>query len=65
MEIFTVFDDETLEYIKRIIDVSDYYVLIIAGRYGNLSSDGSSFTEKEYEYAVSKRIPVLAFIHGS
>jgi hypothetical protein len=65
MEIFTAFDDETLEYIKRVIDQSDYYVLIIAGRYGSLSSDGLSFTEKEYEYAVSKGIPVLAFIHRS
>jgi hypothetical protein len=65
MEIFPAFDDETLEYIKRIIDLSDYYVLIIAGRYGSLSSDGLSFTEKEYEYTVSKGIPVLAFIHGS
>jgi hypothetical protein len=65
MEIFTAFDDETLEYIRRVIDQSDYYVLIIAGRYGSLSSDGLSFTEKEYEYAVSKGIPVLAFIHGS
>jgi hypothetical protein len=65
MEIFTAFDDETLEYIKRVIDQSDYYVLIIAGRYGSLSSDGLSFTEKEYEYAVSRRIPVLAFIHAA
>ena len=65
MEIFPAFDDDTLEYIKRVIDQSDHYVLIIAGRYGSISSDGLSFTEKEYDYAVFKKIPVLAFIHGN
>ena len=57
MEIFPAFDDDTLEYIKRVIDQSDHYVLIIAGRYGSISSDGLSFTEKEYDYAVFKKIP--------
>jgi Domain of unknown function (DUF4062) len=46
MESFPAFDEEQLEYIKRIIDDSDYYVLIIAGRYGSLTEGGISFTEK-------------------
>lgn len=46
MKSFPAFDEEQLEYIKRIIDDSDYYVLVIAGRYGSLTEDGLSFTEK-------------------
>jgi hypothetical protein len=65
MEVFPAFDEEQLEYIKSIIDDSDYYILIIGGRYGSVSADGVSFTEKEYDYAVSKNIPVLSFIHSA
>lgn len=62
MELFPATDQQQLEFIKRIIDRSDYYVVIVAARYGSLDGD-KSFTEKEFEYAVSKGIPVLAFIH--
>lgn len=63
MEFFTASDDEQFEFIKKVIDDCDYYILIIGGRYGSLSDDGISFTEKEYEYAKSKKIPILSFIH--
>ena len=63
MELFPASDQQQLEFIKRVIDRSDYYVVIVAGKYGSLADDGGSFTEKEYEYAVSKKIPVLAFLH--
>ena len=59
MELFPAIDTEQFEYIKRIIDESDYYILIIGGRYGSLSEDGISYTEKEYDYAVSKDISKL------
>jgi hypothetical protein len=65
METFPAFDEEQLEYIKAIIDDSDYYILIIAGRYGSQGVDGISFTEKEYKHAVSKGIPVLSFIYSA
>lgn len=64
MELFPATDDEQFEYIKSIIDNCDYYLLIIGGRYGSLTKDGISFTEKEYDYAVSKGIPVCAFVHS-
>ena len=32
MELFPASDQQQLEYIKRIIDRSDYYVVIVAGR---------------------------------
>lgn len=64
MEHFPAADEEQWNFIKRIIDYSDYYLLIIGGRYGSLDDDGLSFTEKEYDYAVSKNIKVIALIHG-
>jgi hypothetical protein len=62
MELFPASDDTQWELIKRVIEESDYYAVIVAGRYGSLSSDGMSYTEKEYDYAVDKGIPVLGFI---
>jgi Domain of unknown function (DUF4062) len=63
MELFPAADDEQFEFIKRVIDDCDYYVLIIGGRYGSVSEDGVSFTEKEYRYAISKGIKVISFLH--
>ena len=65
MEQFVAANDEQFEYIKRLIDETDYYVLLIGNRYGSIASDGISYTEKEFDYAVSKGVPVLAFIHSS
>ncbi|HYV90492.1 MAG TPA: DUF4062 domain-containing protein [Chitinophagales bacterium] len=65
MEIFPAIDEEQFNFIKRIIDDCDYYLLIIGGRYGTVSEDGLSYTEKEYDYALEKRIKVLAFIHSN
>jgi hypothetical protein len=64
MENFTATDDRGWQTIKSVIDTSDYYVLIIAGRYGSVDVDGKSWTEKEYDYAVSRGIPVLAFVRS-
>ncbi|MDK0626935.1 DUF4062 domain-containing protein [Clostridium perfringens] len=62
MEMFPANDSEQFEYIKKIIDESDYYILVIAGRYGSLADDGKSYTEKEFDYAKEKGIPVLVFV---
>lgn len=62
MEMFPATDEEQFNFIKKVIDNCDYYVVIIAGKYGSLADDGVSYTEKEYDYAVSKKIPVLAFV---
>ncbi len=63
MEMFPAMDEEIFQYIKRVIDDSDYYLLIIGGRYGSVDENGVSWTEKEYDYAVSRGIPVIAFDH--
>jgi site-specific recombinase XerD len=62
MEMFSAGNDNQWTVIKRTIDISDYYVLIIGHRYGSTTDDGTSYTEKEYEYALEKGIPILAFI---
>ncbi len=63
MEIFPAADEEQWEFIKKIISDCDYYVLIIGGRYGSITSEGISYTEKEYDFAVSIGLKVLAFLH--
>lgn len=66
MEYFPATDEQQFEYIKRIIDESDYYVLILAGRYGSIHPKlGISFTELEYDYAVSTNKPIIALIHNN
>ena len=65
MELFPAADQQQLEFIQRVIDRCDYYVVMVGGRYGSLADDRISFTEREYEYALSKGLPVLAFLHGS
>jgi hypothetical protein len=63
MEFFPAADEEQFEIIKKVIDLTDYYVLIIGKRYGSIESkSGISFTELEYNYALSKQIPVLVFM---
>lgn len=64
MELFPAMDEEQWEFIKRIIDDCDYYLLIIGWRYGSVNPEGISYTEKEYDYAVSKGIKVIALLHG-
>lgn len=62
MEMFPATDTEQFEYIKTVIDESDYYVLVVAGRYGSVDENGISYTEKEFLYAKEKGIPILAFV---
>ena len=63
MEMFHADNEEQWIQIKNTIDMSDYYILIL-GRYcGTLiEEEGISYTEKEYNYALSKGIPVLSFL---
>ncbi len=64
MEMFSADDDEQWEVITDTIDSSDYYVVIIGHRYGSVTSEGFSYTEKEYDYAKKQNIPILAFIRN-
>lgn len=63
MEMFSAANDDQWKIIKEAIDSSDFYILIIGNRYGSIEdTTGISYTEKEFDYAVEKKIPVLAFI---
>jgi len=65
MELFPAADEDQFEFIKRVIDDCDYYILIIGGRYGSLAEDRLSYTEKEYDYAVEKGKKIIALLHKS
>ena len=64
MESFPATDEAQMDFIRPLIEQSDYYVLIIGGRYGTEDEDGLSFTHKEFRYAVEKGVPVLVMLHG-
>ncbi len=57
MELFPAGDDSAWQLITDVIDASDYYVVIVGGRYGSLDAAGIGFTEKEYDYAFSAKKP--------
>jgi hypothetical protein len=63
MELFAAADSTQWNLIKQAIDDIDIYIVIIAGRYGS-EYRGKSYTRREYEYAIKKKKPVLAFIHS-
>jgi hypothetical protein len=63
MELFPAANEDQWTLIKRVIDDCDYYLVVVAGRYGSLGPDGTSYTEMEYKYAVERGKPVMAFLH--
>lgn len=64
MELFPAANEEQWGWIQRVIDESDYYLVITAGKYGTLCGDsGISYTEMEYDYALSSGKPIMAFLH--
>lgn len=63
MELFKAGNDSQLKTIYKWIDESDVYMLILGGRYGSIEpKSGKSYTQLEYEYALSKEIPVFAVV---
>lgn len=63
MELFTAGNESQLQTIMRWIDESDIYVLLLGGRYGSIEkSSGLSYTEVEYDYAVSQKKPHFSIV---
>lgn len=63
MEMFSAADATQWRIIAKTIEQSDYYVVICAHRYGSVDLDSNvSYTEKEYDFAVKKKIPTLGFV---
>ncbi len=65
MELFPAADEDQWTLIKNVIDICDYYIVIIGGRYGSIDTEGISYTEKEYRYALEKNKPIIAFLHDN
>ena len=51
--------------IRRQIDESDYYLLLLGSRYGSLMPSGVSYIHMEYVYAATKQKPMLILMHES
>lgn len=66
MENFKASSNNPTEYIKKVIDQSDYYVLLLGQRYGSIQDVERqiSFTMMEYEYAIEKEMVVLPFFYN-
>lgn len=65
MELFPAANEEQWSWIKRVIDESDYYLVVVAGRYGSIAkSTGLAYTEMEYRYALETKKPVIGFLHS-
>lgn len=62
MENFNASDRSQWDYIKMMLEDTDYFIVIIAHKYGTTDEGGMSYTEKEVRYALDKEIPVLTFI---
>lgn len=67
MELFPASNKKQWDIIKRVIDDSDFFLLILAGRYGSLGKNDAgrevSFTEMEFDYALSHGKPIIAMIY--
>jgi hypothetical protein len=64
MEMFPAANEDQWSLIEEVIAQSDYYIVIVGGRYGSTTAEGVSYTEKEYDYAVEAGLPVLGFVHA-
>jgi hypothetical protein len=65
MELFPAADDDAWTLVERVIESSDYYLLVIGGKYGSVDPDLEiSYTEREYDLAIGLKKPTMAFLHG-
>lgn len=65
MELFSAGDQSQLEVIKKWIDQSDVYMLILGTRYGSIEpTSKEGYTEVEYDYAVSTGKPYFSLVMG-
>jgi hypothetical protein len=63
MELFSAGDQSQMDVIRRWIDESDIFLLILGGRYGSIESESQkSYTHLEYEYALEKGKALFAVV---
>lgn len=68
MELFPASNKKQWDIIKKVIDESDFYIVLIAGRYGSLGKDDDGnkvgYTEMEFDYAVKTNKPIIAMLYS-
>jgi hypothetical protein len=63
MELFAAGDPSQMDVIKRWIDESDVFLLILGGRYGSIDpASNKSYIQLEYEYALEKGKQFFALV---
>jgi hypothetical protein len=63
MEFFKSGDKTQIEVIRKAIDESDIYMLILGDRYGSIDEkSGKSYTELEYDYAIDTGKRVFSIV---
>lgn len=63
MELFAAGDESQMQVIRRWIEESDVFLLILGGRYGSVDpASGKSYVQLEYEHALNKGKPVFAVV---
>jgi hypothetical protein len=63
MELFAAGDESQMNVIKRWVDESDVYMLILGGRYGSIEPKSQkSYIQLEYEYAIEKEKPLFTVV---
>src|SRR5919205_3446113 len=63
MELFAAGDESQMKVIKRWIDESDVFLLILGGRYGSIEPESQkSYIQLEYEYALEQNKPFFAVV---
>ncbi|MFZ4661838.1 MAG: DUF4062 domain-containing protein [Caldilineaceae bacterium] len=63
MELFAAGDESQMEIIKRWIQESDVYLLILGGRYGSIElKSGISYIELEYDFARYLKKPFFSLV---
>lgn len=62
MEHFTVSSNGEFSDIQDLIDESDFFIMLMGQRYGSCDENGVSWTEREYQYANTKKMPVFVII---
>lgn len=63
MELFSAGDESQMAVIKRWIDESDIYLLILGGRYGSIENvSGKSYTHLEYLYALEQKKAMFSVV---
>ena len=62
MEHFTVSTNGKFSDIQELIDESDFFIMLMGKNYGSCDDAGISWTEREYEYALLKKKPIIVII---